>query len=209
LQSTGFSISSASELTPKLIKKPFLGLSLAAALAVPALCSAEANPQPDPVLRERLKEAMMQSDSFPDRFEAQVWLTDMAQRLGTQVKEPEERVFILKQVHWEATRVDLPPEMVLAVIDIESAFDPYAVSVAGAQGLMQVMPFWLDEIGLPGDRLVDIQTNLRMGCTILKYYYDMEKGDWAQALARYNGSYGRRVYSEKVLHRLSTRWFQQ
>ena len=104
--------------------------------------------------------------------------------LGSQVEEPEERVTILKQVHREATRIGLPPEMVLAVIDIESAFDPYAVSSAGAQGLMQVMPFWLDEIGRPGDRLVDIQTNLRMGCTILKYYYDMEDGDWAPALAR-------------------------
>ena len=99
--------------------------------------------------------------------------------------------------------------MVLAVIDIESAFDPYAVSSAGAQGLMQVMPFWLDEIGHPGDRLVDIQTNLSMGCTILKYYYDMEDGDWAPALARYNGSLGRREYPEKVLGRLRSRWFQQ
>ena len=164
---------------------------------------------PDPVLRERLREAINDSTSFPDRFDAQVWLTDMAQRLGEQVKEPEERVLILKSVHWEATRVGLPPEMVLAVIDIESAFDPYAVSVAGAQGLMQVMPFWLDEIGHPGDRLVDIKTNLRMGCTILKYYYDMEHGDWLRALGRYNGSLGRREYPEKVLGRLSTRWFQQ
>lgn len=164
---------------------------------------------PDAALRERLREAMEDSGSFPDRFDAQVWLTDMAIRLGPQVRDPNERVTILKQVHWEATRIGLPPEMVLAVIDIESAFDPYAVSSAGAQGLMQVMPFWLDEIGHPGDRLVDIQTNLRMGCTILKYYYDMEDGDWAPALARYNGSLGRREYPEKVLGRLRSRWFQQ
>jgi soluble lytic murein transglycosylase-like protein len=174
-----------------------------------ATADTQAAESPDPLLRERLREAINDSTSFPDRFDAQVWLTDMAQRLGEQVKEPEERVFILKNVHWEATRVGLPPEMVLAVIDIESAFDPYAVSVAGAQGLMQVMPFWLDEIGHPGDRLVDIKTNLRMGCTILKYYYDMEHGDWLRALGRYNGSLGRREYPEKVLGRLSTRWFQQ
>jgi soluble lytic murein transglycosylase-like protein len=174
-----------------------------------ATADTQAAESPDPVLRERLREAIDDSTSFPDRFDAQVWLTDMAQRLGEQVKEPEERVLILKNVHWEATRVGLPPEMVLAVIDIESAFDPYAVSVAGAQGLMQVMPFWLDEIGHPGDRLVDIKTNLRMGCTILKYYYDMEHGDWLRALGRYNGSLGRREYPEKVLGRLSTRWFQQ
>ena len=163
---------------------------------------------PDPVLRERLTEAMQEPASFPDRFEAQVWLTDMALRLGDQVSDPEERVFILKQVHWEATRVELPPEMVLAVIDIESAFDAYAVSVAGAQGLMQVMPFWLEEIGRPGDRLVDIETNLRMGCTILRYYYDMENGDWIRALGRYNGSLGKRKYPEKVLNRLRSRWFR-
>ena len=163
----------------------------------------------DVALREKLREAMEDSTSFPDRFDAQVWLTDMAMRLGPQVRDPNERVTILMQVHWEATRTGLPPEMVLAVIDIESAFDPYAVSSAGAQGLMQVMPFWLDEIGHPGDRLVDIQTNLRMGCTILKYYYDMEDGDWAPALARYNGSLGRREYPEKVLGRLRSRWFQQ
>ena len=164
---------------------------------------------PDPALKELLREAMQQSKSFPDRFDAQVWLTDMALRLGSQVKDPQERVRILKQVHWEATRVELPPEMVLAVIDIESAFDAYAVSVAGAQGLMQVMPFWLEEIGRPNDRLVNIETNLRMGCTILRYYYDMESGDWIRALGRYNGSLGSRRYPEKVLERLRSRWFRQ
>jgi len=163
---------------------------------------------PDPILRERLREAMADIDSFEDRFEAQVWLTDMAIRLGNQVKDPNERVFILKQVHLEATQVDMPPEMVLAVIDIESAFDAYAVSRAGAQGLMQVMPFWLDEIGRPGDRLVDIRTNLRMGCTILRYYYDMEDGDWTRALGRYNGSLGKRKYPNKVIDKLTRKWFK-
>lgn len=187
-------------------------VSLATGLAIgilSAAAGAQAAESPDPVLRELLREAINDSSSFPDRFDAEVWLTDMALRLGKQVAEPEERVFILKNVHWEATRAGLPPEMVLAVIDIESAFNPYAVSVAGAQGLMQVMPFWLDEIGHPGDRLVDIKTNLRLGCTILKYYYDMEQGDWLRALGRYNGSFGRREYPEKVLGRLSARWFQQ
>lgn len=187
-------------------------VSLATGLAIgilSAAAGAQAAESPDPVLRELLREAINDSSSFPDRFDAEVWLTDMALRLGKQVAEPEERVFILKNVHWEATRAGLPPEMVLAVIDIESAFNPYAVSVAGAQGLMQVMPFWLDEIGHPGDRLVDIKTNLRLGCTILKYYYDMEHGDWLRALGRYNGSFGRREYPEKVLGRLSARWFQQ
>ena len=182
---------------------------LLAAMLIALAPAAWAQDGPDPELRERLRAAMHESASFPDRFDAQVWLTDMALRLGNQVRDPEERVHILKQAHWEASRVELPPEMVLAVIDIESAFDPYAVSVAGAQGLMQVMPFWLKEIGLPNDRLVDIDTNLRMGCTILKYYYDMEKGDWIRALGRYNGSLGSRRYPEKVLERLRSRWFRQ
>jgi len=151
---------------------------------------------------------MADTDSFTDRFDAQVWLTDMATRLGTQVADADERIEILTQVHREATRAALPPEMVLAVIDIESAFDPYAVSSTGAQGLMQVMPFWLKEIGHSGDRLVDIATNLRMGCTILRYYYDLEQGDWKRALARYNGSLGRPGYAEKVLARLRSRWFR-
>lgn len=180
---------------------------LAGALLASTLVAADADP--DPVLRERLREAMHASRSFPDRFDAQVWLTDMALRLGNQVRDPEERVHILKQAHWEASRANLPPELVLAVIDIESAFDPYAISVAGAQGLMQVMPFWLKEIGRPDDRLVDIDTNLRMGCTILRYYLDMEDGDWVRALGRYNGSLGSRRYPDKVMNRLHTRWFKQ
>jgi len=178
-------------------------------LAAPVGAAAEQiTPQADPVLRELLREAVNDSTSFDDRFEADVWLKDMAARLGDQVRDQDEKVLILTEVHREATRVELPPEMILAVIDIESAFDAYAVSSAGAQGLMQVMPFWLEEIGLPGDRLIDIQTNLRMGCTILKYYYDMEEGDWIRALGRYNGSLGSRKYPEKVLNRLSKRWFQ-
>jgi len=177
--------------------------------SVMTMAVSHAENSPDPILRERLREAMQDSTSFPDEFDAQVWLTDMAIRLGDQVADPHERVLILKRAHQEASRANLPPEMVLAVIDIESAFDAYAVSVAGAQGLMQVMPFWLDEIGQPGDRLIEIGTNLRMGCTILKYYFDMESGDWARALARYNGSLGSRKYPEKVLNRLRSRWFQQ
>ena len=185
----------------RLIQVTLLGL-----IAITAV--SDASTTPDPVLRERLREAMRDTQSFPDEFDAQVWLTDMAMRLGDQVPDPGERVHILKRAHQEATRANLPPEMVLAVIDIESAFDAYAVSSAGAQGLMQVMPFWLDEIGRPGDRLIEIETNLRMGCTILRYYYDMEEGDWTRALARYNGSLGSGKYPEKVLNRLRSRWFQ-
>ena len=169
--------------------------------------TAGAGQVPTPELRARVRAVLEQADSFEDRFDAQVWLTDMASRLGNQVPDPATRIEILKAAHREASRARLPPEMVLAVIDVESTFNPYAVSSAGAQGLMQVMPFWRKELG--HRRLVDIGDNLLMGCTILRYYYDMEKGDWNRALARYNGSLGRPDYPQKVLDRLSRRWFQQ
>ena len=160
----------------------------------------------DPELRQLLIKAIETTDSFDDRFDAEVWLVDMSSRLEVFVKDEEHRLHILKQVHREATRVGLAPELMLAVIEIESHFDHFAISKAGAQGLMQVMPFWLKEIGHPDDNLVDVNTNLRMGSTILKYYMDMEKDDLKKALARYNGSTGQRVYSDKVLDVLRDRW---
>ena len=111
-------------------------------------------------------------------------------------------------MHYEASRVELPPELILAVIEVESNFDRYAISVAGAIGLMQIMPFWLEEIGRPDDNLLHIDTNLRYGCTILRYYYDKEKGDLRRALGRYNGSLGKRKYPNKVIDKLSKKWFQ-
>ena len=163
----------------------------------------------DEALKARLQNAIADTSSFDDQFDATVWLTDMALRLERRVEDPDERLEILQYVHQEAQRVNLEPELVLAVIDIESAFDRFAVSSAGARGLMQVMPFWLDELEEPeGTNLFNIDTNLRMGCTILRYYLDMEKGDLTRALARYNGSTGKTWYSERVLGRLSARWFQ-
>jgi len=163
----------------------------------------------DAALKARLQNAIADTSSFDDEFDATVWLTDMALRLERRVEDPDERLEILRYVHQEAQRVDLAAELVLAVIDIESAFERFAVSSAGARGLMQVMPFWLDELEQPdGTNLFDIPTNLRMGCTILRYYLDMEKGDLTRALARYNGSTGKTWYSERVLGRLSARWFQ-
>jgi len=163
----------------------------------------------DPVLREKLQAALLEPLAFEDRFEAEVWLTDMAGRLARKVPDPGERLEILTTVHREATRVGLPPEMILAVIDVESGFQRYAVSRSNAQGLMQVMRFWLTELHRPGSALLNIQENVRMGCTILRYYYDLENGNWTRALARYNGSLGRREYPDLVFERLRTRWFKQ
>ena len=174
------------------------------ALALPTA----AQENPDPELVELLREAASESDSFGDRFDAQVWLTDMSARLERQVTDPQERIEILRNVHYEATRAELPPELVLAVIDVESNFDRFAISIAGARGLMQIMPFWLNEIGRTGDNLMHIETNLRFGCTILKYYMDIENDDLNRALGRYNGSLGKRKYPNKVLDKLRLKWFQ-
>jgi soluble lytic murein transglycosylase-like protein len=163
---------------------------------------------PDPELREVLREAASAADSFDDRYHAEVWLTDMSARLARQVTDPAERMEILTRVHYEAARVELPPELILAVIEVESNFDRYAVSVAGALGLMQVMPFWKNEIGRPGDNLNHVDTNLRYGCTILKFYLDKENGDLRRALGRYNGSLGKRKYPNKVIDKLSYKWFK-
>jgi len=174
-------------------------------VALPTLGVAQ-TPAIDPALRAALKRAAADTGSFADRFDAEVWLTDMSQRLARRVPDPAYRVELLKQVHQEAKRAQLPPELVLAVIDIESNFDRFAISSAGARGLMQVMPFWLAEIGRPGDSLFRVETNLRYGCTILRYYIEKEKGNLYQALARYNGSRGSRAYPGKVNTVWQTRW---
>jgi soluble lytic murein transglycosylase-like protein len=189
-----------------LIERFIYTLCLAAALLVPA--DAWAQQTPDPELRDALRIAANAADSFGDRFDAEVWLTDMSRRLERQVKDPDERMRILTRVHHEATIAGLEPELVLAVIETESNFDTYAVSVAGALGLMQIMPFWRAEIGRPDDNLIHLETNLRYGCTILKFYLDKENGDLRRALGRYNGSLGQRKYPNKVIEKLSGKWFQ-
>ncbi len=130
----------------------------------------------------------------------------MEPRLARYVEDANEREQILHHVHCEAMRVDLPPELVLAVIDVESRFDRYAVSSAGAVGLMQVMPFWPRELGMTNDQLVRIADNIHMGTTILGYYLRKERGNYQRALQRYNGSLGRPDYSDLVIDRLISRW---
>jgi soluble lytic murein transglycosylase-like protein len=181
---------------------------LCALLVLPAL-SAASTMQPDPKLRLLLTQAIESSDSFEDRYAAEVWLVDMSSRLQPFIADEQDRLDLLRNIHREATRARLVPELVLALIEIESRFDTFAISKSGAQGLMQVMPFWLKEIGHTEDNLIDMHTNLRMGCTILKYYMDMEKNNLHSALARYNGSYGSKQYSNKVLDALRLRWHKR
>ena len=169
--------------------------------------SARANSaETDPALLSVLKQAAAQADSFADHYDAEVWLVAKQASMAPLVKDPQQRLELLKMIHSEASRAGLSPEIVLALIEVESGFDSYAVSSAGAQGIMQVMPFWKHEIGRPEDNLIHTQTNLRYGCTILKYYLDKEKGRLADALARYNGSYGQYWYAERVLDAWTKRW---
>jgi len=187
----------------RLLAAPLLAFGLQA--TGPAFAAAG---EVDPALRELLRTAANESDSFADRFDAVVWLTDMSRRLERKLPDANFRVELLKNVHYEATRADLEPELVLSVIQIESNFDIFAISSAGARGLMQVMPFWLKEIGRPGDNLFKVQTNLRYGCTILRYYLDMEKGDRMRALSRYNGTRETR-YASSVFRMLYGPWRPQ
>lgn len=190
------------------VRSPLLLAAFVATMLVSLAARANA-PQPvDPVLRASLIKAVNETDSFPDRYDAEVWLLDMSRRLEKRLPDTKFRLELLRQAHYEATRAGLSPELVLAVIDIESAFNPYAISSAGARGLMQVMPFWLKEIGRPGDSLFHMQTNLRYGCTILKHYLDKEKGNLNLALRRYNGT-REPTYSVKVDRLLRTRWYKQ
>ncbi len=160
----------------------------------------------NPELRAHLISSVNQTDSFKDRFDAEVWLLDMSSRLQRYVKNPQQRFELLRAIHKAATHADLPPDLVLAVIQIESRFDRFAVSSAGAQGLMQVMPFWKNEIGRPVDNLTEVATNLRYGCHILQFYLTKEKGNLVKALARYNGSYGKTWYAELVMVAWQRSW---
>lgn len=161
---------------------------------------------PDPALASALKKAAASADSFDNAYDAEVWLVSKEPSLATLVKDKQARLDLLRLIHKEASRAGLQPEIVLALIEVESHFNQYAVSSAGAQGMMQVMPFWKKEIGRPDDNLIHTQTNLRYGCTILKYYLDREKGRLADALARYNGSYGQYWYAERVLDAWAKNW---
>jgi len=127
------------------------------------------------------------------------WLQAMSARLEKRVPEPDVRTELLRTVHYEATRAGLDPQLVLSVIHVESAFRKYAVSLAGARGYMQVMPFWVELIGREEHNLFHLRTNLRYGCTILRHYLDIERGDLFRALGRYNGALGKAEYPNRVL----------
>jgi soluble lytic murein transglycosylase-like protein len=189
-----------------------LPVLLAAALLVPA--SARAGAQIYEPLADSVRAALSHaiSDQAPPKLEfrspqdGRKWLLEMSRRLQKLVPDVDTRVALLKSVQYEATRAGLDPQLVLGVIDVESHFRKYAVSMAGALGYMQVMPFWVKLIGRPSDDLFHLRTNLRYGCVILRFYLDREHGDYFRALGRYNGSLGQPQYPGAVYAAWKGRW---
>ena len=146
------------------------------------------------------------SSSFSDSTEAAMWLGEMSNRMKKRIPDERYRMELLRTVHYEATRAGLDPQWVLGLMEVESAFRKYAVSSAGARGYMQVMPFWVKSIGRSDDNLFNLRTNLRYGCTILRHYLDIEKGDMYRALGRYNGSLGKPEYPNSVRAAWKGKW---
>ena len=143
---------------------------------------------------------------FASEGEGQLWLQEMSSRLAKRMPDQAVREDFLRTVHYEATRAGLDPQLVLALIQVESGFKKYAVSPVGARGFMQVMPFWVRTIGISDHNLFHLRLNLRYGCTILRHYLDIEKGDLYRALGRYNGSLGQPQYPNLVVGAWRKHW---
>ena len=185
-------------------------LSVALALGVLLFSQtgpAAAQPLP-PGLRPTLEMANQQHQTPQQQWAARQWRVQMDAPLARFIGDPAQRQLLLTRIYQEARLAGLPPDLVLALIQVESAFKADAVSSAGAVGLMQIMPFWISELGLPIDDLTHPPRNLRYGCTILAHYLAIERGDFTRALARYNGSLGKTWYPERVMHAWRDTWRQ-
>ena len=131
----------------------------------------------------------------------------MSRRLARRVPDFSERNELIKTIRYEAQRVGIEPQIIFALIEVESNFRADAVSHAGAIGLMQVMPFWTDVLSKGSSReLYEPRVNIRYGCLILRHYLDIEKGNLDRALGRYNGSLGKMTYPNLVYDRLDRNW---
>jgi soluble lytic murein transglycosylase-like protein len=179
------------------------------ALPRAALAGAQAEEQLSPSVATLLSRAVSDQPApanYVERPGLRVWLDQMSPRLAPRIPDARAREDFLATVHYEATRAGLDPQLVLGVIQHESAFRKYAVSIAGARGYMQVMPFWTKLIGGAEHNLFHLRTNLRYGCVILRHYLDIENGDMYRALGRYNGSLGQAEYPTAVMTALNRNW---
>ena len=157
-------------------------------------------------LHEAVSDMASPEPTFPSLEEKIDWLSEMSQRLSKRMPDRAARLDFLKTVYYEAKRSGLDPQLVLGLIQVESGFRKYAVSGSGARGYMQVMPFWTKLIGDKGQDLFHMRINLRYGCTILRHYLDIEKGDLYRALGRYNGSLGQPEYPNMVRAAWEKQW---
>jgi soluble lytic murein transglycosylase-like protein len=144
--------------------------------------------------------------AFGSVEEARAWLDAMSKKLERRMPDRRAREEFLVTVHYEARRAGLDPQLVLGLIQVESNFRKYSVSSASARGFMQVMPFWVKLIGASDQNLFHLRTNLRYGCTILRFYLDLEHGDYFRALGRYNGSLGKAEYPTTVVRAWISNW---
>lgn len=160
----------------------------------------------DPAVVAALANRMSQQLDKGDSFDEKVWLQTSKPKLARYVTLEKEQDLILERVYLEAAYHGVDPDLLLALMQIESRFDRFAVSSAGAQGLMQVMPFWRNEIGRPQDNLTEIETNISYGTAILAQYLVESRGDLTDALTRYNGSRGRLNYPNLVIGAYTSRW---
>ena len=185
-------------------------LTLLLACSLPALAGNQKEEPLSNSVRALLQKSISDSAApkliFASHEEGTQWLDDMSRRLAKRIPDEEFRLDFLRTVHYEATRAGLDPQLVLGLIQVESGFKKYAVSSVGARGYMQVMPFWVRSIGTPDQNLFHLRINLRYGCTILRHYLDIEKGDLYRALGRYNGSLGRPEYPNLVLGAWKRNW---
>lgn len=184
----------------QLILRVFCGMLL---IGMSTLTPASA--KNDPNLIQALKQSTHDPRDNTSDLESLVWLSSMSEKLVKRIPNAFYRIRLLETVYLESKKVGLDPQLVLAVIDIESNFNRYAISRVGAQGLMQVMPFWKNEYGTPDDDLMNPQVNIRYGCAILRYYMDRYENP-VDALAGYNGSLGKKKYPNKVYARLAKEW---
>ncbi len=158
------------------------------------------------VLQRNVSDQASPKLAFATQYEADFWLNAMSRRLQKNLPDAAYRADFLKTVHYEATRAGLDPELVLGLIEVESGFKKYSVSKVGARGYMQVMPFWVKEIGTKEHDLFHLRINLRYGCTILRHYLDIEKGNLYRALGRYNGTLGKPGYPNLVRAAWRNHW---
>lgn len=143
---------------------------------------------------------------YKNKVETVLWLEKMSIKLSNWIKDDFLRKRYLTIIQYEALRAGLDPQLILSIITIESNFNKYAISTKGALGFMQVMPFWLKSLNAGDKNLFDVATNVRFGCTILRYYLLKEKGNIRTALKRYHGSLEDEIYPEKVFYTYNTYW---